>query len=78
LDFDEPTTDRAETGRDSRRELFKRQAEAKAPSILFEFFDFLIHNKKWWLSPIILVLLSLSILIALTSTSVGPFIYALF
>ena len=43
-----------------------------------EFYDFLVHNKKWWLTPIIVVLLVLSLLIALTNTAIGPFIYVLF
>ena len=43
-----------------------------------EFYDFLVHNKKWWLTPIIVVLLVLSLLIALTNTAIAPFIYVLF
>jgi hypothetical protein len=54
---------------------FARQAEQAPPGILLEFWDFLIHNKKWWLTPIILVLLLVTALVLLSGTAVGPFIY---
>ncbi len=48
-------------------------------SILKEFWDFLKVRKKWWLTPIILVLLLLGFLIVVTqSSAVAPFIYTLF
>jgi len=47
--------------------------------ILVEFWQFLRHSKKWWLTPIVAVLLMLSLLIVLTESSVlAPFIYSLF
>jgi len=58
---------------------FSRQADMKAPSFLRELWDFVIHNKKWWLAPIIIVLLLVSILVLLTANSaLAPFIYAIF
>ena len=48
-------------------------------SILSEFWGFLKIRKKWWLGPIIFVLLLMSLLIVLTEGSaVAPFIYTLF
>lgn len=48
-------------------------------SILKEFWDFLRVRKKWWLAPIIIMLLLLGLLIFLTqSSAVAPFIYTLF
>ena len=48
-------------------------------SILKEFWDFLKVRKKWWLAPIIIVLVLLGALIVLTeSSAVAPFIYTLF
>jgi lipopolysaccharide transport system permease protein len=38
----------------------------------------LMHNKKWWLTPIILVLLLFGALIILGSSTYAPFIYTLF
>lgn len=47
--------------------------------ILKEFWDFLKVRKKWWLTPIVMVLLLLGALIVLTQgTAVAPFIYTLF
>ena len=41
--------------------------------------DFLIVRKKWWLAPIVLWLLLLSLVIVLSEGSaVAPFIYAIF
>jgi hypothetical protein len=48
-------------------------------SILKEFWAFLRVRKKWWLAPIIIVLLLLGLLIFLSQGSaVAPFIYTLF
>ncbi len=47
--------------------------------ILKEFWDFLRVRKKYWLAPIVIVLVLLSLLIVLTQGSaLAPFIYALF
>ena len=46
-----------------------------APTLLAEFIDFLRHNKKWWLLPILLVLLLFGVLIFLSGTGAAPFIY---
>ncbi len=41
--------------------------------------DFLRVRKKWWLTPIILFLLLISLLLVLSQGSaVAPFIYAIF
>jgi hypothetical protein len=48
-------------------------------SIFGELWSFMKVRKKWWLGPIVLTMLLLSILIVLTQGSaVAPFIYALF
>ena len=48
-------------------------------SFLNEFWEFLRERKKFWLLPIIFVLLLMGGLIVLTQGSaVAPFIYALF
>jgi hypothetical protein len=43
-----------------------------------EFWDFLKHNKKWWLLPILLAMIGIGVLIALGTTGAAPFIYPLF
>lgn len=48
-------------------------------SIMKEFGQFLIERKKWWLMPIVLMLLLLGMLIIMTEGSaLAPFIYTLF
>lgn len=47
--------------------------------IIGEFFSFLKERKLWWLTPIIIVFILLSVLIIVTEKSVlAPLIYALF
>ncbi|MEQ8785284.1 MAG: DUF5989 family protein [Pirellulaceae bacterium] len=57
---------------------FEQLAEQASPGILREFFDFLRYNKKWWMAPIVIVLLLAGLVILLTATPVGPFIYTFF
>ena len=48
-------------------------------SIFGELWEFMKVRKKWWLGPIILILLLLSLLIVFTEGSaLAPFIYAIF
>ena len=57
---------------------FERQAAGRQRGILGEFLLFLATNKKWWLTPIVLVLLLVAILVVLSGSAVAPFIYPLF
>ena len=56
---------------------FSKIADEQDPGLVAEFWDFLIHNKKWWLTPIIVVLLLMGVLVMLSGTPVAPFIYTL-
>jgi hypothetical protein len=48
-------------------------------SILHEFWLFLKERKKWWLGPIVIILVLLGALIILAEGSaLAPFIYSLF
>jgi hypothetical protein len=48
-------------------------------SILGEFWSFLRVRKKWWLAPILILLLTLGLILVLTEGSaLAPFIYSLF
>ena len=49
---------------------FEQLASTSQPSLVQELWDFLRYNKKWWLTPIILVMLSHS--------AAAPFVYTLF
>ena len=57
---------------------FQQQAQQKQPGLIAEFWYFLLHNKKWWITPIVLVLLAFGLLIALGGSPAAPFIYSLF
>ncbi len=57
---------------------FEEASKQKQGSLLSEFLSFLGENKKFWLLPIIIVMLALAGLLVLTSTSLAPFIYTLF
>ena len=47
--------------------------------ILKEFWGFLMERKKWWLFPIIIMLVILGLLVIFTEGSaLAPFIYTLF
>jgi hypothetical protein len=48
-------------------------------SIIVEFWEFLKYRKRYWLMPIVLVMLLLGALIIFTeSSAIAPFIYTLF
>jgi len=48
-------------------------------SILREFWGFLRVRKKWWLAPVVIILVLLGFILVLTEGSaLAPFIYTLF
>jgi hypothetical protein len=57
---------------------FSKQAEGKQKGTVAEFLSFAAHNKKWWLTPIIVVLVLVGVLAVLGGSGVAPFIYSLF
>jgi hypothetical protein len=57
---------------------FAKAAEKPRTGIVGEFISFLGHNKKWWLAPIVAVLVLLGVLLILGGTGAAPFIYTLF
>jgi hypothetical protein len=57
---------------------FEEAADEQQPGFVVEFLEFLVESKAWWLTPIIVVLLLVSLLIALSSSVVAPFIYPVF
>lgn len=56
----------------------ERAAKRGAPSVLADWAAYLRGSGKWWLLPVVLVLLILGTLLMLTSTPAAPFIYSLF
>lgn len=60
------------------KEDVKELARGRRQSLLAEFLQFLGENKKWWLLPILLVVLILGALVFLGGSGAAPFIYTLF
>jgi hypothetical protein len=63
---------------DESRKSFNDAAKEAPPSLGREILDMLRHNKKWWMIPIIAVLLLFGVLLILGGTGAAPFIYTLF
>lgn len=57
---------------------FEQAVERRSPGLVMEFIGFLTYNKKWWLAPIIIVMLLLGLFVILSGTGFAPFIYTLF
>lgn len=57
---------------------FEREAAAGRQSFFKEFGHFLMNNKKWWMIPILTVLLLVGVLLIVGGSGVAPFIYTLF
>ncbi len=57
---------------------FEKQAQMPSQGIVGEYLSFLRQTGKWWLAPIILVMLFVGVLVVVGSTGGAPFIYALF
>ena len=62
----------------SRAEQFAAGASKSQPNLLVEMFDFVRQNGKWYLVPVLGVLLLLGLLIVLGGSGLAPFIYPLF
>lgn len=47
-------------------------------SLVADFVDFIKHNKKWWLIPLLLSLALVGLLASAGGSALGPFIYPMF
>ena len=59
---------------------FEKAAGTRQTGVMREIAELLRHNKKWWLVPVIIALLTVGVLIAISvvAPSVAPFIYPFF
>lgn len=57
---------------------FARDAAEPEVGFFGEFVDFIVNNKKWWLTPLLIALLLIGTLVVLGGTGAAPFIYTLF
>jgi hypothetical protein len=64
--------------KENRSNDFEELAAGRRGGLLAEFWDFLKYNKKWWLMPIIIVILCMGLLVLLSGSAAAPFIYTLF
>jgi len=56
-------------------ELSQRRSK---PSVFADMAYFFRHSKKWWMLPIVALLLVFGVVMLLGGTAVAPFIYTLF
>ena len=57
---------------------FQSLATQKRTGLAREMWGMAMRTRKWWLLPIIVVLLGIGILIIVGGTAAAPFIYTLF
>ncbi len=57
---------------------FEEQSRVGQPRLPVEFVQFLLHGKKWWLTPIVLALLVLGLLVLLAGSPLALWIYPVF
>ena len=57
---------------------FARRAARKPPGLLRNVWGLLRAHRKWWLAPIVLVLLAVGALLILSATPLAPFLYPFF
>ena len=60
------------------KDLKQLSEQHASTGVVGELWAFMAHNTKWWLTPILLMLLLLGVLIVLGGTGAAPFIYTLF
>jgi len=73
-----PTLEQKDPAMESEHQEFVQEAAADRVGLAAEFWDFLKHNKKWWLLPILVVMLLIGVLVVLGSSGAAPFIYPMF
>ena len=59
-------------------ERFVQAGRARRGGLVLEFWDFLKHNKKWWLLPILVILLLMGLLVILSGSPVVVWMYTVF
>ena len=57
---------------------FEEAGKEPEQTLVRELWQMIRHNKKYWLIPLIAVLLGFGLLVILGSSSAAPFIYTLF
>lgn len=68
----------APSSREPSNTFAARADSAREHGVLAESSYFLRRSRKWWMTPIIVMLLIVGTLLVMAWTAVGPLIYALF
>lgn len=73
-------TEETPVGQDQDKDAdeFANQAEQQSDNIVVEFWYFLRYNKKWWLTPIIAMMLLMGLIVVSFNSPLAPFLYTLF
>ncbi len=65
--------------RSDRGEEARERPRVARRGMLRELLSFLMHEKKWWLIPLVLLLLGLvGLVVLLEGSALAPFVYPLF
>jgi hypothetical protein len=70
--------DTAQKDSNAQASAFVAAGRAGRRSFVSDYFYWLKTNKKWWMLPLLLLLLTFGALMILASTGAAPFIYTLF
>jgi hypothetical protein len=57
---------------------FIEEANKPQLTLLEEFIHLAVHDRKWWIVPLMLSLVFVAIAVALTQSAIVPFVYTLF
>jgi hypothetical protein len=73
-----PTEPDTQSEQTEQSDELMRQASLPEQSVSAELLDFVKYNKKWWLVPLVVMLLLIGGVIIFGSSVAGPFLYTLF
>jgi len=68
--------DRSDRVSEFEKEAARAGGTSRGP--VSEFWYFLSRTRRWWMTPIILALLTVGALLVISGTAVAPLIYAVF
>ena len=57
---------------------FAEQSQLDSQGIVRELWEFVRHDKKWWIAPILLIVIIVGALVMLSTTGAAPLIYTIF
>ena len=70
--MNDPTQKPPDDGRDK----FLESAREEERDLIAEFWMFMAENKMWWLTPILIVFLLVGVLLVISATPLGAWVYS--